>query len=114
VYRGAAGVCRDRPRASAGGYRFHWWCHALLHWNIPASPIDREQREGRIHRYDGHAARLNIAQQHGETVLRADDDDAAHRIAAEESDGRLGTFALHWVYHGGAKIERHVDDLPQS
>jgi hypothetical protein len=93
------------------GIDFHWWCHSLLHWNTPASPIDFEQREGRIDRYDGHAVRLNIAQQHGEAILRASDLDpwnAAYRIAEQNADSRLGAFAPHWVYYGDAKIERHV------
>ncbi len=93
------------------GIDFHWWCHSLLHWNTPASPIDFEQREGRIDRYDGHAVRLNIAQQHAEAILQASDLDpwdAAYRIAQEHADTRLGAFAPHWVYSGDAKIERHV------
>ena len=93
------------------GIDFHWWCHAILHWNTPASPIDFEQREGRIDRYDGHAVRLNLVQRHAEEILAAEDADpweAAYRIAAEAADASLGAFAPHWVYPGTAKIERHV------
>ncbi|GAA1740519.1 helicase [Isoptericola hypogeus] len=93
------------------GIDFHWWCHAIVHWNTPASPIDFEQREGRIDRYDGHAVRRNIAQQHADEILRSTDPDpwdAAYRIAADAADARLGAFAPHWVYLGDAKIQRHV------
>ncbi|MCK1513075.1 hypothetical protein IVB22_10930 [Bradyrhizobium sp. 190] len=43
------------------GLDFHPWCHAVVHWNLPRSPVELEQREGRVHRYKGHAVRLNIA-----------------------------------------------------
>lgn len=99
------------------GIDFHWWCHAILHWNTPASPIDFEQREGRIDRYDGHAVRLNMAQRHGEEILAAeelDPWDAAYRLATSAADAKLGAFAPHWVYPGEAKIERHVTPFALS
>ena len=43
------------------GLDFHWYCHAVVHWNLPPNPVDLEQREGRVHRYHGHAIRKNIA-----------------------------------------------------
>lgn len=93
------------------GVDFHWWCHSLMHWNVPASPIDFEQREGRIDRYAGHAVRLNIAARHGDAILRSDDPDpwdAAYRIAGEHADENLGAFAPYWVFPGDARMERHV------
>lgn len=47
------------------GLDFHQYCHAVVHWNLPSNPIDLEQREGRVHRYKGHAVRKNIALHHG-------------------------------------------------
>lgn len=99
------------------GIDFHWWCHAILHWNTPASPIDFEQREGRIDRYDGHAVRLNMVQRHAEEIFAAEDVDpwnAAYRLAAAAADPSLGAFAPHWVYPGDAKIERHVTPFALS
>ena len=46
------------------GVDFHWWCHSLVHWNLPANVVDLEQREGRVHRFKGHAVRKNVAQGH--------------------------------------------------
>ena len=46
------------------GLDFHPWCHPLIHWNLPGNPVDLEQREGRIHRYKGHAVRRNVAASH--------------------------------------------------
>ena len=45
------------------GLDFHTYCHAVVHWNLPGNPVDLEQREGRVHRYKGHAVRRNIADQ---------------------------------------------------
>src|SRR3954464_4267956 len=46
------------------GLDFHNYCHAVMHWNLPANPVDMEQREGRVHRYKGHAVRRNVARRH--------------------------------------------------
>ena len=45
------------------GLDFHSWCHSLIHWNLPGGPLSKEQKEGRIHRYMGHAIRRNLAEQ---------------------------------------------------
>ena len=34
----------------------------VMHWNLPANPIDIEQREGRVNRYMCHAIRQNLAE----------------------------------------------------
>jgi hypothetical protein len=109
---------------SAGqeGIDFHWWSHAVVHWNVPTNPVDFEQREGRVHRYGGHAIRKNIAARHRDAILAADDVHpwrAAFRIAGEHAD-QLGDFAPYWLYPGDAKIERHLlpyalsQDIPKS
>ena len=36
-----------------------------MHWNLPGNPVDLEQREGRVHRYKGHAVRRNLANRYG-------------------------------------------------
>jgi hypothetical protein len=43
------------------GLDFHLYCRDILHWNLPSNPVDLEQREGRINRYDGFSIRRNIA-----------------------------------------------------
>src|SRR5438874_11911581 len=47
------------------GLDFHLYCHAVVHWNLPSNPVDLEQREGRVHRYKGHAVRKNLAAKFG-------------------------------------------------
>ena len=57
------------------GLDFHLYSHAVVHWNLPANPVDLEQREGRVHRYKGHAVRTNVAAAYGARpeVVAADD-----------------------------------------
>lgn len=102
------------------GLDFHVYCHAVVHWNLPSNPVDMEQREGRVHRYKGHAVRKNLAMRHGEAIFR--DGDATDPWVAlfqrgvgdrDEDDNELVPY---WIYSvdGGAKIERHVPALPMS
>lgn len=46
------------------GLDFHLFCRDIMHWNLPSNPIDLEQREGRINRFDGLSIRRNIAKDH--------------------------------------------------
>jgi hypothetical protein len=103
---------------SAGqeGIDFHYWCSAVVHWNTPTNPVDFEQREGRVHRFGGHAIRLNVATAYREQALRSSEDDvwkAAYDIAHRAST-TLDDFAPYWIFAGPAKIERHVFPYPLS
>ncbi len=102
------------------GLDFHLWCHAVVHWNLPSNPVDLEQREGRVHRYKGHAVRRNIAATVGPAVLAggwpATDDPwnhlFSHAAAHVKADGEMSPY---WVFNEGpARIERHVPMLPFS
>ncbi|NLV46863.1 MAG: DEAD/DEAH box helicase [Candidatus Hydrogenedentes bacterium] len=104
------------------GLDFHTWCHAVTHWNLPANPVDLEQREGRIHRYKGHAIRKNIAKEYGLKALckrRNDVGDPWHymfELARKEYANASNELVPYWLFEvkGGAKIERHVPMLPFS
>ncbi|MYA18164.1 MAG: hypothetical protein F4Z28_16110 [Gammaproteobacteria bacterium] len=103
------------------GLDFHLWCHAVVHWNLPSNPVDLEQREGRVHRYKGHAVRRNIADAFGPTLMEAglaDGTDPWSRLldmaVAERSDAH-DEMVPYWVFHQGpAKIERLVPVMPFS
>ena len=100
------------------GLDFHAYCHAVMHWNLPTNPVDLEQREGRIHRYKGHAVRKNVATKHGAAVLGEGAKDvwrALFEAARKESSGG-GGLVPYWLFplEGGAHIERHVPALPLS
>ena len=67
------------------GLDFHQYSHAIVHWNLPSNPVDLEQREGRVHRYKGHAVRRNIAKQYGDRAEVAEANDpweAAFELAS--------------------------------
>lgn len=102
------------------GLDFHHYCHAVVHWNLPANPVDLEQREGRVHRYKGHAVRKNVADAHGsgaELFDGAHDPWQAMFEAARCARGSGGSDLIpYWVYpvRNGAAIERHVLALPLS
>ncbi len=100
------------------GLDFHTYCHAVTHWNLPANPVDMEQREGRVHRYKGHAVRRNISRRHAAELKNISDGDPwsqMFEIARKESDDASG-LSPFWVYtaEGGASIERHVPALALS
>ena len=102
------------------GLDFHLWCRAVVHWNLPANPVDLEQREGRVHRYKCHAVRRNIAEKLGPDLLRegipeGDPWQTLFGRAASERGPDDGEMVPYWVFHQGrAKIDRLVPVLPFS
>ncbi len=51
------------------GLDFHLYCKKIFHWNLPSNPIDFEQREGRINRYQGLVIRLNLANKYRNQIV---------------------------------------------
>ncbi|MYC81879.1 MAG: hypothetical protein F4X19_07300 [Acidobacteria bacterium] len=103
------------------GLDFHLWCHAVVHWNLPSNPVDLEQREGRVHRYKGHALRRNIATTFGpelRTDTMSDGVDSWSKLfamAVAKTRVADGEIVPYWVFHQGpARIERHVPVVPFS
>lgn len=99
------------------GVDFHWWCHSLVHWNLPANPVDFEQREGRVHRFKGHAVRKNVGTVHRKDALRSTLPDpwvAAFAAAERERQPGMNDLWPWWAYPGEAKIERWIPSFPLS
>ena len=99
------------------GLDFHHYCHAITHWNLPSNPVDLEQREGRIHRYKGHAVRKNVAAAFAGDALRHGDPDAWETAFERGRTGRSqeeNDLVPYWLFPGEAKIERHVPAMPFS
>jgi hypothetical protein len=99
------------------GVDFHWWCHAVVHWNLPSNPVDFEQREGRINRFKGHAIRKNVATRWREATLQSRSSDPwaeLFALAGEQRDPKLGDLKPFWIYAGPAQIERHIPEFPLS
>ena len=99
------------------GIDFHWWCHSVVHWNLPANPVDFEQREGRVDRYKGHAIRKNVAAAHRSAALAPGVTDpwtAVFEAAAAEDNHGLGDLTPFWIYPGDAQLQRRIMALPLS
>lgn len=100
------------------GIDFHWWSHAVVHWNLPSNPVDFEQREGRVHRFMGHAVRKNVAARHWDDVLASKVPsvwDAAFDAARTSPESaKLGQFAPWWVYEGASRIHRRIASFTLS
>lgn len=106
------------------GLDFHLYCHAVVHWDLPSNPVDLEQREGRVHRYKGHAVRKNVARQYRALALSnaakekggVDPWASLFDFAVRDRPQGLSDLVPFWVYplDEGARIERHVPALPLS
>lgn len=99
------------------GLDFHPYCHTVVHWNLPRNPVDLEQREGRVHRYKGHAVRKNVATHHGsdpQLSCASDAWQALFDLAARDRAPADSDLKPYWVYPGPAQIQRVVPLLPLS
>ena len=102
------------------GLDFHPWCHRVVHWDLPSNPIDFEQREGRVHRYKGHAVRRNIASKWKNEALTLWDENIdlwtrMFELAHDEArDLGRSDMVPCWVIDGDCKVERRVPLLPYT
>lgn len=101
------------------GLDFHLYCHKVIHWNLPTNPVDLEQREGRVHRFKGHAIRKNVARQHQDIWHGVDTGDPWQATFDSARSGRKSTdndLVPYWLYPipNGEAIERHVPMYPLS
>ncbi|MFC4352294.1 DEAD/DEAH box helicase [Fodinicurvata halophila] len=100
------------------GLDFHPYCYRIYHWNLPSNPVDLEQREGRIHRFKGHAVRLNLANKHVADAKECNNQNTdpwtrMFQAAQQESDSETGLIP-YWIYEGDTCIERVVPMFPYS
>lgn len=100
------------------GLDFHSWCHSIVHWNLPSNPVDLEQREGRVHRYKGHAVRKNVAKAGAKAAADGLGDpwESLFEAARSERSPEASDLVPYWIYEipDGAKVERRVFTLPMS
>ena len=105
------------------GLDFHHYCHRVYHWNLPSNPVDLEQREGRVQRYEGHAVRLNIAREFGLRGIRdhwddheEDPWDCLMKLARAARPAAASDIVPYWIFEtpGGVSVERRVPMLPMS
>lgn len=100
------------------GLDFHVWCRQLLHWDLCPSPLDLEQREGRIQRFGGLSVRTALAAQFRDHALREAGvhsspwlvlGDHANQQFSTDTSGRSP-----WWSCPGEKIDRVFVVMPQS
>lgn len=100
------------------GLDFHPYCYRVYHWNLPGNPVDLEQREGRVHRFKGHAVRLNLAERQATAVRgngHAPDDPWKRMFEQARSEAAVNTDLIpYWIYEGSVRVERCVPMLPFS
>ncbi len=104
------------------GLDFHLYCHAVSHWNLPRNPVDLEQREGRVHRYKGHAVRKNVGLAEGPPSADTEPWAWLFSRACERHDGASGSDIVpYWIYLPEhvppdqlSRIERHLPITPYS
>ena len=100
------------------GLDFHVWCRQLLHWDLCSSPLDLEQREGRIQRFGGFSVRAAMAGQFRDVALGSAGVDTspwltlATHAAEQFKDDASGRRP--WWSCPGEKIDRFFVVLPQS
>lgn len=101
------------------GLDFHTWCSRILHWDLCSSPIELEQREGRIQRFGGLAVRRELKNL-PPTEIRPPGAITTHsslwdrvRTIADAKYLDASGLSPWWVLEH-AKVSRYVFDLPQS
>lgn len=100
------------------GLDFHTWCAGVAHWDLCASPLDLEQREGRIQRFGGLLVRRRLAEELGPKLLAAHQ--AKHRsvwdeistLADRSHSDRTGLGP--WWLLPDAGVRRYVFALPHG
>ncbi|MCH8331813.1 MAG: hypothetical protein IH946_10630 [Bacteroidetes bacterium] len=101
------------------GIDFHRYCHDIMHWNLPSNPVDLEQREGRIDRYNSMVVRKNVGMHLRNKLLSINNSELTwiklFKLADIEAKHPL---APRWIFKNelddSHKIRRHVILLPFS
>jgi hypothetical protein len=92
------------------GLDFHVWCRQLLHWDLCPSPLDIEQREGRIQRFGGLSVRSALSEQFRLRVLgAAGENTSPWSVLATHAEHELrgdGSGRVPWWSCPGEQINR--------
>lgn len=100
------------------GLDFHNYCRRIVHWNLPSNPIDLEQREGRINRFECLAIRQNISKRYGSVQFKKNTWNEMFDVASKlENNGQGSDLIPFWGLterKDMVKIERIVPMYPFS
>jgi hypothetical protein len=89
------------------GLDFHVYCDRLVHWDLPASPVDLEQRDGRINRYGGLAIRKILARKYADRTLSIPTEGSPWLVLTRAQEESCEGMAPWWGKKG-AVIHRTV------
>lgn len=107
------------------GLDFHLYCKDIYHWNLPTNPVDFEQREGRINRFNNYMIRQNIVKSRtvDSNLIKRETSvwdlflDQARRYG-QRADRYNLELSPNWVFtpktSTNINFKRHVMDLPCS
>jgi hypothetical protein len=106
------------------GLDFHLYCKDIYHWNLPSNPVDFEQREGRINRFNNLMIRENMVKTAQGSRTKFDGFFWADLLSAK---GHLGHYhnrynlglSPNWIFTtfsegGRQRICRHILQIPLS
>lgn len=114
------------------GLDFHTWCDKVAHWDLCPSPVELEQREGRVHRYGGLMVRRRLGSLLGREVFKAHKDRTKteswleHGTRPSSPWTQLANLAnaqygeadprgmSPWWQLEGAEVTRYIFQLPLS
>jgi hypothetical protein len=100
------------------GLDFHLYCRKIMHWNLPANPVELEQREGRINRYKCLAIRQNVARKYSVDIKDVVNDcwDEMFKMAYDERAEGQSELIPYWCFgkEQMVKIERILPLYPIS
>ena len=103
------------------GLDFHVWCRRLLHWDLCSSPLDLEQREGRIQRFGGLSIRKALAEQLNTAVYSSTSNSGKRESPwtllarlAETAHAHDTSGLQPWWMCKDDHVDCHFVELPQS
>ncbi len=99
------------------GLDFHNYCRRIVHWNLPSNPIDLEQREGRINRFECLAIRQNLAKRYESSFKKDVWEELFLKASENEKVEGCSDLIPYWGLMENEdmiKIERIVPSYPFS
>ena len=98
------------------GLDFHLYCRKIMHWNLPCNPVELEQREGRINRFECLAIRENVVRKYGNIPFTTDVWQEMFDAAEKERDEKQPELIPFWCFGKDqeVKIERLLPFYPMS
>jgi hypothetical protein len=94
------------------GLDFHLWCRTIVHWDLCSTPVDLEQREGRVDRFKSLAVRRAMSK--GLGTGRAGNVQTWNAVDGQSKRFEDDTGLAPWWVFRDATIDRWFMDPPAS